>query len=127
MGQFYSSLRPKLARTLPTPIWNIVLTFLMPLDEYLEPMPSLREIPPKETEEDEEPAVPAVMQRLRRHHCRVPCTKRWYKPPESFLPREEYTEKVDIWSVGCIFGELLQMLPPFNWQDRCPLFADNGG
>ena len=31
---------------------------------------------------------------------------RWYRPPEVLL-LEKYSEKIDIWSVGCIFAELL--------------------
>eukprot|EP00735_Rhodelphis_limneticus_P015118 TRINITY_DN9278_c0_g1::TRINITY_DN9278_c0_g1_i1::g.13289::m.13289 TRINITY_DN9278_c0_g1::TRINITY_DN9278_c0_g1_i1::g.13289 ORF type:complete len:471 (+),score=49.41,sp/P42525/ERK1_DICDI/60.68/3e-153,Pkinase/PF00069.20/1.4e-75,Pkinase_Tyr/PF07714.12/1.3e-34,Kdo/PF06293.9/7.8e-07,Kinase-like/PF14531.1/1.5e+02,Kinase-like/PF14531.1/0.048 TRINITY_DN9278_c0_g1_i1:124-1413(+) len=32
---------------------------------------------------------------------------RWYRAPEIMLSRREYTKSVDIWSVGCIFAELL--------------------
>jgi cell division cycle 2-like protein len=31
----------------------------------------------------------------------------WYRAPELLLGAKEYTTAVDIWSVGCIFGELL--------------------
>uniref|UniRef100_A0A7S3V0A9 Cyclin-dependent kinase 2 homolog n=1 Tax=Aplanochytrium stocchinoi TaxID=215587 RepID=A0A7S3V0A9_9STRA len=31
-----------------------------------------------------------------------------YRPPELLLGAEEYSTKVDIWSMGCIFAELLQ-------------------
>ena len=48
---------------------------------------------------------------------------RWYRPPELIL-LQEYTTFVDIWSVGCIFAELLSMekesVP--QYQDRQPLF-----
>ena len=30
---------------------------------------------------------------------------RWYRPPELIL-LQDYTYAVDVWSVGCIFGEL---------------------
>lgn len=33
---------------------------------------------------------------------------RWYRPPEILLGTKQYTENVDVWSMGCIFGELLQ-------------------
>lgn len=33
---------------------------------------------------------------------------RWYRPPEIILGIPQYTENVDVWSLGCIFGELLQ-------------------
>jgi len=31
----------------------------------------------------------------------------WYRAPEILLGQTEYTAKVDVWAVGCIFGELL--------------------
>jgi serine/threonine protein kinase len=37
-------------------------------------------------------------------------TTRWYRAPELILLLP-YGPAVDVWSVGCIFGELLQMLP----------------
>jgi serine/threonine protein kinase len=37
----------------------------------------------------------------------------WYRPPEILLGRTEYTSAVDIWSVGCIFYELLTKIPLF--------------
>jgi len=33
---------------------------------------------------------------------------RWYRPPEILVGKKDYTENVDVWSIGCIFGELLQ-------------------
>ena len=38
---------------------------------------------------------------------------RWYKAPEIMFGNKKYTEKVDIWSIGCVLAELL---------DGCPLF-----
>eukprot|EP01018_Ginkgo_biloba_P002117 Gb_06096 [translate_table: standard] len=32
---------------------------------------------------------------------------RWYRPPELLLGATKYGSEVDIWSAGCIFGELL--------------------
>ena len=32
---------------------------------------------------------------------------RWYRAPEVMLSSQQYTEAVDMWSVGCIMGELL--------------------
>lgn len=31
---------------------------------------------------------------------------RWYRPPEIILQNETYDQKIDIWSLGCIFAEL---------------------
>tara|TARA_B110000285_G_C14831919_1_gene471263 strand:- start:507 stop:644 length:138 start_codon:yes stop_codon:yes gene_type:complete len=35
---------------------------------------------------------------------------RWYRPPEIILTCDYYDHKVDIWSLGCIFSELLFLL-----------------
>ena len=35
---------------------------------------------------------------------------RWYRPPEIILIEKIYTAATDVWSLGCIFGELLNML-----------------
>ncbi|PKS10849.1 hypothetical protein jhhlp_002606 [Lomentospora prolificans] len=32
---------------------------------------------------------------------------RWYRPPELLLHLKRYTTAIDIWGVGCIFGEML--------------------
>ena len=32
---------------------------------------------------------------------------RWYRAPEVILLQKEYDTKIDIWSIGCILGELL--------------------
>ena len=31
----------------------------------------------------------------------------WYRSPELLLGAEEYSTAVDMWSIGCIFGELI--------------------
>ena len=36
-----------------------------------------------------------------------------YRPPELLLGGEVYTSSIDVWSVGCVFMELLQMAPIF--------------
>jgi cell division cycle 2-like len=33
----------------------------------------------------------------------------WYRAPELLLGAKEYSTPIDVWSVGCIFGELLTM------------------
>lgn len=47
---------------------------------------------------------------------------RWYRAPELILLQENYTEAIDMWSVGCIYAELLGMLEGMNFMDRGPLF-----
>jgi len=37
----------------------------------------------------------------------------WYRAPELLLGTKIYSTAVDVWSVGCIFGELLGMQPLF--------------
>lgn len=46
---------------------------------------------------------------------------RWYRAPEIML-QASYTQAIDIWSVGCIYAELLAMLRPTRVEDRRPLF-----
>ncbi|KAI8470130.1 MAG: cyclin dependent kinase, partial [Monoraphidium minutum] len=42
----------------------------------------------------------------------------WYRPPELLLGAEHYDPKIDIWSVGCIFAELLSGKPLFPGKDE---------
>ncbi|RAL67526.1 hypothetical protein DID88_008281 [Monilinia fructigena] len=45
----------------------------------------------------------------------------WYRSPELLLGEERYGKSVDMWSVGCIFGELLSndaLLPGKNEVDQ---------
>jgi mitogen-activated protein kinase 1/3 len=70
-----------------------------------------------------EPVVHAVprMQRKTRALTRHVVT-RWYRAPELILLQENYSEAIDVWSVGCIYAELLGMLEGTSKQDRGPLF-----
>mmetsp|Transcript_116182 Transcript_116182/g.369713 ORF Transcript_116182/g.369713 Transcript_116182/m.369713 type:complete len:384 (+) Transcript_116182:129-1280(+) len=47
---------------------------------------------------------------------------RWYRAPELILLQENYTEAIDVWSVACIYAELLGMLEGQKYLDRGPLF-----
>jgi len=31
---------------------------------------------------------------------------RWYRPPEIILEMKKYDAKIDVWSIGCIIGEM---------------------
>nr|GMD36439.1 mitogen-activated protein kinase homolog MMK2 [Ipomoea batatas] len=42
---------------------------------------------------------------------------RWYRAPELLLNCSEYTAAIDIWSVGCILGEILTRQPLFPGRD----------
>lgn len=35
---------------------------------------------------------------------------RWYRAPEVILMNDFYSYSIDIWSVGCIFAELMSMM-----------------
>lgn len=43
---------------------------------------------------------------------------RWYRAPELLLQWSESGKSIDIWSVGCLFAEMLQPAKP----KRKPLF-----
>lgn len=49
---------------------------------------------------------------------------RWYRAPELILLEKDYGPAIDIWSVGCIFAELLSMMKEHapTYLDRKPLF-----
>lgn len=42
---------------------------------------------------------------------------RWYRAPEIMLSCQEYTKAIDVWSVGCIFAELIGRKPLFPGDD----------
>lgn len=52
----------------------------------------------------------------------------WYRAPELLLGAENYGPEIDLWSVGCIFGELLKKEPLLQGKNEvdqlskvCPL------
>ncbi|XP_078508681.1 mitogen-activated protein kinase 7 isoform X1 [Lissotriton helveticus] len=49
---------------------------------------------------------------------------RWYRAPELMLSLHEYTQAIDMWSVGCIFAEMLgrkQLFPGKNYIHQLQL------
>jgi len=66
------------------------------------------------------PPQPAVLTRQLTAHV----VTRWYRPPELLLLQAEYTAAVDVWSFGCIFGELLMSLDKSRYHG--PLFPGRG-
>jgi mitogen-activated protein kinase 1/3 len=52
--------------------------------------------------EDSSPALPRS---LTKH-----VVTRWYRAPELILLTENYGKPIDVWSIGCIIGELAQMM-----------------
>lgn len=49
---------------------------------------------------------------------------RWYRAPELILLEKDYGPGIDIWSIGCVFAELLGMMKEHapTYLDRKPLF-----
>lgn len=49
---------------------------------------------------------------------------RWYRAPELILLEKDYGPAIDMWSVGCVFAELLGMMKESapTYVDRKPLF-----
>ncbi|KAI8848023.1 hypothetical protein BC829DRAFT_394887 [Chytridium lagenaria] len=48
---------------------------------------------------------------------------RYYRAPEIMLTWQKYDEAVDIWSVGCIFAEMLEGKPLFPGKDHVHQFS----
>ncbi|XP_039595296.1 cyclin-dependent kinase 12 [Polypterus senegalus] len=44
----------------------------------------------------------------------------WYRPPELLLGEERYTPAIDVWSCGCILGELFTKKPIFQANQELP-------
>ncbi|KAL4855931.1 Cyclin-dependent kinase E-1 [Chlorella vulgaris] len=42
----------------------------------------------------------------------------WYRAPELLLDARHYTGAIDVWAVGCIMGELMQLRPLFQGEER---------
>ena len=54
-------------------------------------------------------------------------TTRWYRAPELTLANEEYDNKIDVWSVGCIMAELYSRKPFLmgsDWKNQLFLILD---
>lgn len=49
---------------------------------------------------------------------------RWYRAPELILMQKNYSGKIDVWALGCIFAELLYMIKDHTegGTERKPLF-----
>jgi len=86
--------------------------------------PDLEDLPNTPRGDDgAEQAIPVVPQTLAlKRNLTGHVVTRWYRAPELILLQENYTEAIDVWSVGCIYAELLGMLEGTKVQDRGPLF-----
>ena len=45
----------------------------------------------------------------------------WYRAPEILLGAKHYSTPVDIWSIGCIFAEMINQRPLFPGDSVSPL------
>lgn len=45
----------------------------------------------------------------------------WYRPPELLLGEERYGTSIDVWSCGCILGELFLKKPLFQVNISCEI------
>jgi len=55
---------------------------------------------------------------------------RWYRAPEIMLACHEYSKPIDVWSVGCIFAELILRKPYFpgdDYIDQLTIITDKLG
>lgn len=60
---------------------------------------------------------------------RQPLTSRvvtlWYRPPELLLGSTDYEASVDLWSVGCVFAELLLGTPILQGRTEVTTLLDS--
>jgi cell division cycle 2-like len=47
----------------------------------------------------------------------------WYRAPELLLGAKEYTTAIDMWSIGCIFAELINKEPLFPGRSELDLLS----
>lgn len=61
---------------------------------------------------DEDPPVAGAphLARAGRDYTNMVVT-RWYRPPELLLGERKYTTAIDMWGVGCVFGEMFTSRP----------------
>ena len=45
--------------------------------------------------------------------CALQVVTLWYRAPEILLGAKHYSTPVDVWSLGCIFAEMINMKPLF--------------
>ena len=82
----------------------------------------------EEEKKENKPKRPPMLKELKKQKQQqilsVHVVTRWYRAPELILIETDYTSAIDVWSVGCIFAELMMMIkenaPTF--LDRTPLF-----
>ena len=61
--------------------------------------------------DDPTPRAPPLLKKQMTHYV----VTRWYRAPEVIL-RQRYTAAIDLWAVGCIFKELLELTPASRFR-----------
>ena len=56
------------------------------------------------------PEAPSKPKRKLKRKLTAHVVTRWYRAPELILMEKQYGYEIDIWSAGCIFGELIRMI-----------------
>ncbi|GAA5979198.1 hypothetical protein JCM5350_007097 [Sporobolomyces pararoseus] len=52
----------------------------------------------------------------------------WYRSPELLLGARHYTPSIDVWSLGCIYGEMLGLRPMFKGEEaKIEMGSKKGG
>jgi len=59
-------------------------------------------------------------------HMTQEVVTQYYRAPEILMGARHYTAAVDVWSVGCIFGELLRRRILFQAQSPVQQVSGNG-
>nr|GME19792.1 mitogen-activated protein kinase homolog MMK1 [Ipomoea batatas] len=59
-----------------------------------------------------------ILRGLKYIHSAKYVVTRWYRAPELLLNSSDYTAAIDVWSVGCIFMELMNRKPLFQGKDH---------
>jgi mitogen-activated protein kinase 1/3 len=73
----------------------------------------------EESDEEIEQPMPRCRERTYTAHV----VTRWYRAPELAVSPGEYSSAVDLWSVACVYAELMQMLVGGkDWLYRSALF-----
>eukprot|EP01034_Spumella_vulgaris_P041154 gene41154-50932_t len=48
----------------------------------------------------------------------IPTVTLWYRSPELILGNRQYGPEIDMWSVGCILGEMMTRIAMFRGQNE---------
>lgn len=61
---------------------------------------------------------------INKRELTVHVVTRWYRAPEVILLEKEYNKEIDIWSLGCVFAEMLSLVKAnaAHYIERGPLF-----